>query len=113
MGQILAPDQGYRPGITSPKDHQNNMLEHFLDTFYPLLEERAPLPALYLPATLATLILGYTIGPGQIQTPAVTALLLLLALQRPRYTAGSVTLDYSLSGFAVFFILSFLEYLAQ
>lgn len=84
-------------------------MERFLNPFYPPLEERPPLPALYVPASMAVLILGFAIGPGRIRTAATTSLLLLLAFVRPGYADIGVTRDYGLSGLIVIFILSFVD----
>ncbi|KAI0172543.1 membrane bound O-acyl transferase family-domain-containing protein [Hypoxylon sp. FL1284] len=80
------------------------MLSELLDRVYPPLEGRQPLPALYMPAAYAAMLLGYSRGPGAPQTLAVTAALAALALARPRYAAGDVMGDYSLSG-AMFLML--------
>ncbi|KAI0010928.1 hypothetical protein F4779DRAFT_260529 [Xylariaceae sp. FL0662B] len=85
------------------------MLENLINPFYPPIEERAPLPAFYLPAAFALLVLGYAIGPGLIRNTAISSLLLLLTLQRPYYTAGSVASDYSFSGVCIIYFLASLD----
>ncbi|XXG98625.1 hypothetical protein Hte_004950 [Hypoxylon texense] len=85
------------------------MLERFLNPFYPPVEERAPLPAAYTPAALAVLALGYAVGPGRVRTAAAGYLLLVLALRRPRFTAGGAAPDYGLSGGFVIFLLAFAD----
>lgn len=85
------------------------MLGQLLNPFYPPLSEREPLPALYWPVLQATMLLGFFLGPGTPQTLAVTSVLLPLALLRPRYTAGDVSTDYSLSSMAVVMLLTYLD----
>ncbi|KAI1779261.1 membrane bound O-acyl transferase family-domain-containing protein [Hypoxylon cercidicola] len=86
------------------------MLGQLLNPFYPPPSEREPLPALYSPVTYATVLLGYFLGPGTLQTLVITSILVPLALQRPRYTTGDVVTDYSLSGTVIILLLTYLDH---
>ncbi|XXH02666.1 hypothetical protein Hte_009048 [Hypoxylon texense] len=86
------------------------MLCELLNPFYPPPGEREPLPALYTPVAYATVLLGYLLGPGTLRTLAVAAVLVPLALQRPRFTAGDVVTDYSLSGTVIVMLLTYLDH---
>lgn len=88
------------------------MLAELLNSYniYPPLSARSPLPALYLPLGYSVLILGYVLGPGSIRGFAISSALLLLALQRPRFTAGDVVQDYCLSGVSIVFLLNYLDH---
>ncbi|KAI1106046.1 hypothetical protein F4804DRAFT_340803 [Jackrogersella minutella] len=81
------------------------MLERIMDIFslYPPLDEREPLPPQYNAVAYATLVLGYFLGPGAIQTFFVTSVLLSLGLYRPFFTSGDVVTEYTLC--ALFFSL--------
>ncbi|KAI0095915.1 hypothetical protein F4814DRAFT_435407 [Daldinia grandis] len=86
------------------------MLEHFINPFYPPIEERSPLPILYTPGAFAILVFGYAIGPGPIWIATISSLLVISALQRPCYTAGNAARDYGLSGWSIVFLLLFLDF---
>lgn len=86
------------------------MLSELLNPYYPPASERTPLPALYFPVAYATVLLGYFLGPGHLQTLLVASILVPLALQRPRYTTGDVVTDYSLSGTLIMLLLTYLDH---
>ncbi|KAF3065262.1 hypothetical protein GL218_02728 [Daldinia childiae] len=86
------------------------MLKHFIDPFYPPIEERSPLPILYTPGAFVVLVFGYAIGPSPIRTTTISLLLILFALQRPCYTIGNAAQDYGLSGWFIVFLLLFLDF---
>ncbi|KAI0847196.1 hypothetical protein F5Y00DRAFT_271315 [Daldinia vernicosa] len=88
------------------------MLERFINTLYPLIEERSPLPVLYIPGAFMVLVFGYAIGPDPIRTTTISLLLVLFALRRPCYTVGNTAQDYGLSGWFIVFVLLFLDFSA-
>lgn len=86
------------------------MIGRLLDPFYPPAQEREPLPSLYYPISYAVLLLGYFLGPGAVKAFAASSVLLVLALQRPRFTSGDVVTDYTLSGTLFILLLAYLDH---
>ncbi|KAI1408538.1 membrane bound O-acyl transferase family-domain-containing protein [Hypoxylon sp. FL1857] len=86
-------------------------MQPIIDIFsqYPRLDERDPLPPQQLPAAFATVVLGYFLGPGVIQTWGVAYILLLLGVFRPYFTTGDVLTDYTQSGTFFVFLVSYLD----
>ncbi|KAI1337101.1 membrane bound O-acyl transferase family-domain-containing protein [Xylariaceae sp. FL0016] len=65
-----------------------DVLDTFLQSFYPALDDRLPLPRWYHPATFALAVTCSFFGYNKISTIVCCSLLFYLFLQRPYYTSG-------------------------
>ncbi|KAL7621153.1 hypothetical protein AAE478_008470 [Parahypoxylon ruwenzoriense] len=86
------------------------MLGELLAPYYPPIQEREPLSPAFFPAALAAVVFGFFVGPGIIQTYVVSCVLVLLTFQRPRYTIGDITTDYTTSGLLIILLVIFLDH---
>ncbi|KAI5867629.1 membrane bound O-acyl transferase family-domain-containing protein [Durotheca rogersii] len=100
------------------------MLSELLAPYYPAVEDRAPLPALYLPGAFAAVGLGYYLHhrgatsrtarrDAGVRALVVGCLLARLTLQRPRYAVGagaSPTADYTSVGHTITQLVAFLDF---